>query len=470
MNMQPTRLSPVVGEGVMDIAGTLAEPQLGYARDQWPQAIKLPPEDNVLVVHPATTEAVSDIVRHAAQEGLRVVAYGAGSNVVGAIDGGADRVVSLENLAGMIKLDERSQTVTVGAGMLGGNLEDALNVRGFTLGHHPQSLRISTVGGWISTRATGTYSACYGGIERLVCGLRMVTADGEVLTVAPRVRPAGGLDLIALMTGSEGSLGIVTEVTMLIHRLPAERRVCASFADFASGLEAQRELIQRGLPIGLVRLYNEAESAAVTEGSGEALQCLLVVTTVGASNLIDAQEDAIAAVVTEMGGQPLTARVADHWFQTRFDAAGLMETRNAATGDMFDTIEVSLPWATAAACAEELEKVLGAASQPFFLHSSHIYLNGTCLYLMLYLHEADDVSVVRTCRRVWEQAMDIVEAHGGTVGHHHGIGAVRSQRYLATAEGQVHQRLKNALDPRGVLYARLLDGMGEAHAADVTAV
>jgi alkyldihydroxyacetonephosphate synthase len=430
-----------------------------YGRDLWPIGLKLGFDvgDAPPVVLPRDTAAVSEVVAWASSRGARVLPRGAGTNVVGAIAGEPDLILSLERLAGIRELDAVSQLVVVGAGTLGGALERALNDAGLTLGHYPQSLEISTVGGWLSTRATGTYSARYGGIEALVRGLTMVLPGGEVVEIPPRVRAAGGLDLVSLACGAEGTLGVITEVALTVRRLMSEHVVCGGFPSLAAGLEAQREVIQQEVGVGLLRLYNEAESRAVV-ASNLAWRpgCLLIANVVCREQLVGPQVEAVREITRACGGTELPPHAGDGWFARRYRAAGLMEQENAPAGRGFDTIDASVPWSSALACALELEQAFEGVSSPFFLHFSHAYTSGVGLYMMLHVERESDEAVVESLRAAWQSGLGIVARHGGTMGHHHGIGTIRSAAYRMSSEGRLHSRIKAALDEPGTFVSSLL--------------
>ena len=428
--------------------------------DEWParlQGVVEPAGTTPPVVAPADAEGVSAVVRWANDAGARVQPLGLGSNVVGAVDPEVDLLVSLERIAD-IEVDDVDQTVSVGAGCDGLTLESALEQRGLTLGHYPQSLHVSTVGGWVATRATGTYSAYHGGIERLLVGVEYVDPRGEIVRVAPRPRASGGLDLLGLLCGSEGSLGIVTRAMLQVARRHAERRCCAAFGDLAAGLAAQRELSQSGLPLGLVRLYNAAESRHVAEpGALREDECLLVVTTLGAAPVADAAAGVAAEAIAAAGGRALAESAADPWFANRYAGFGFMAERNLDPTRIFDTIEVALPWSTAAACAAELEASLGELSRPLYLHFSHVYATGVCLYAILFAEGEDPAQAQARWTAAWAATLDIAARRGGTLAHHHGIGALRAKRYARTPEADLHRRIAAACDPRGVLAAPLID-------------
>lgn len=434
--------------------------------DEWPARLKGfagAGSTTTVLVEPESAESVASILRWARRRDVRVQALGSGSNVVGAVAPDADVLVSLGRLRGIVELDLESFTVTVRAGTGGAELEDDLNARGLTLGHYPQSLRISSVGGWIATRATGTYSALYGGIERLLVGAEVVLPTGEIVSVGPRPRASGGMDLLGLLCGAEGSLGIVTGASLAVSRLLPERRVCAAFPSLAEGVVAQRELVHAGVPLGLVRLYNASESQVVCRpGSLGDDECLLVATTRAAEALLDAAETAAGAILASAGGRTLQPSAADPWFARRYAGRGFMAERNDADGVAFDTIEVGLPWRTAAACAAELERVLAPLSDPVHLHFSHVYPTGVCLYAMVHVKAPSDEAARGLWGTAWSSTLDVVARHAGTLAHHHGIGAARAGRYRRTPEGRLHGLVAHALDPDAVLTAPLLRGSVDA--------
>jgi alkyldihydroxyacetonephosphate synthase len=441
---------------------------ISYRADAWPLRLKravAAPAHGVLI-RPRTTEAVAEVLAFATENAVSIAPFGAGSNVTGAFSDEATIVLSLENMAAIVDLDHESHVVTVEAGLNGGALEEWLEGEGLTLGHYPQSLCVSTVGGWVATRATGTYSAYYGGIEQLVCGLTLVLPSGEVVDVPARARPAGGLDLVPLTCGSEGSFGVITQVSLAVHRRPAERVVCAAFADLPSGLAATRSLAQATLPLGLVRLYNAAESTAVvgTDADLREGECLLVVTTLGPEPVAESAAGVVRDMLEGANARALPDDAAAPWFARRYAGPGFMEERNAEPGVAFDTIEVALPWRTAASCSDELERALGTLSQPFYLHFSHVYETGACMYMILHLHAADDAEVIARLSSTWSTALAIVQEHGGTIAHHHGIGSVRAGDYAASETGRLHARLARALDPAGVIQPPLLSAMATSHA------
>ena len=430
--------------------------------DTWPTGLKRRPvrAAPAAVVAAESAETVSSVLRAAAAAGATVQVEGARTNVVGCLDGSPDVVLRLA-MDSIVDLDATSQVVTAQAGVTGGILEDYLNERGFTLGHDPQSLEHSTVGGWIATRATGTASARFGGVEQMVRGLEGVLPSGEAFRIPVRPRSPGGLDALQLLCGTEGSLAVITAVSLAVARLMPDVRVNGLVPDFATGLEVQRELIQRALPVGVARLLNPAETAAILVDAPDpasASACALVLSLVGEPDVTEIAQRAAAHVIGAAGGIMLEPDAADRWWDNRHAGPELIVGLNRDTGSFFDTIELGVPWRSAAALADALQAEVGELADRLWMHSSHIYPTGTGLYLAFWIQSDDDDSACARGQAVWERALDLSDRHNGTIGHHHGIGAARSARYMQSAEGRLHQSVKRALNPDGVLAARLLDG------------
>lgn len=429
--------------------------------DAWPMGLKRGPArtaDPVTVVVARSAETVSLVLRAAAAAGATVQVEGAGTNVVGCLDGSPDVVLRLA-MDRIVDLDAESQVVTAQAAVTGGNLESFLTDRGFTIGHYPQSLHHSTVGGWIATRATGTASARFGGLEQMVRGLEGVLPSGETFKIPARPRSPGGLDALQLLTGAEGSLAVITAASLAVARLVPEIRLNGLVPDFATGLEVQRELIQRAVPVGVVRLLNPAETAAVlVDAPDSASACLLVLSLVGEPAVTEVGRRVATGAIGSAGGSVLEPGAADRWWDDRHAGPELIEDLNRDPGAFFDTIEVGVPWRSAAALAAALQSEVGELADRLWMHSSHIYPTGTGLYLAFWIDGTDDDAACARGRAVWERVMALADRHGGTIGHHHGIGAARSARYIESIEGRLHRSIKRALDPTGVLAARLLDG------------
>ena len=194
------------------------------------------------IVFPARTEEVATILAWASQTGTAVIPRGAGSGVCGGAQAQTQAVVlDLSRMNRIGDVDAISQTVDVQAGVRGDRLEETLAQSGLTTGHYPQSIAISTVGGWIAASSAGQASTGFGAIEDVLLGLTAVLPDGEILRCRPVPRSAAGPDLRRLLTGSEGTLAVVTEATLACRGRPAGWEWLAfGFGEFTTMAEALR--------------------------------------------------------------------------------------------------------------------------------------------------------------------------------------------------------------------------------------
>ncbi len=263
------------------------------SRDWWPLAMQwaLTPAVGGMasaVVRPASIDEVARVLADCERAGVPVTAAGGRSGVCGAsvpVFGGV--VLDVTGLSGIVVIDDQSLLLTVRAGTFGHDLEDELHGLGYTVGHWPQSIALSTVGGWLACRGAGQYSTRYGKIEDMVVGLEVVLADGRVIRTGGTPRAAIGPDLTQLFVGSEGTLGVITEATLRIHpRPPVEWRAAFGFDTFVGGLDACRRILRRGATPAVLRLYDGAESARSYATDGRT--CILLVLDEGDEAVVDA--------------------------------------------------------------------------------------------------------------------------------------------------------------------------------------
>jgi alkyldihydroxyacetonephosphate synthase len=436
------------------------------ARDWWPLSLAWVsrgsvPAQPAVVARPGDVGDVSTVLAACNESGVPVTVTAGGSGVCGGavpVFGGVS--LDLRLLSGVHDLDEASLVADVGAGTFGPDLEAVLASKGtgYTLGHWPQSMDISTVGGWIACRGAGQYSTRYGKIEDLVVGLEVVLADGTVVhTDGAAPRAAAGPGLTQLFLGSEGTLGVITAARLrLSPKPPAEVRLAFGFDSFASGLDACRRILRRGATPAVLRLYDRTES----KRNFDAQTCVLVA--------LDEADEAVLRSCVEICeqecavAQPLEDALVARWLHERNDTSALEPLWKANI--VVDTIEIAGRWSTLAALADEVVAALEAVEGTLVasVHQSHAYRDGACLYFTFAGRhpdrtERDDAVELAWqeayYRRAWDVATAVVLGHGAAVSHHHGIGLNRG-RFLAGALGPafgVLQAVKDALDPRGIL-------------------
>ena len=451
------RLEKELGERVCTDPETLS----AHRHDRWVLSELLdlqghPAPSPLAVIEARSLGDVQHTLRLCRELGLPVVPFGGGSGVCGAIRSAERTVVlSTRGLAGLVELDDRNLTASFRAGTLGSDAERIVQEAGLTLGHWPQSIDISTVGGWVATRAAGQFSTAYGNIEDLLFALELVLPDGSVLRTRATPRAASGPDLRQLFLGSEGILGVVTEVTFSLRPLPeASQGQAFHFASFEEGLEAARKLMRVGWRPPVVRLYDAAESRRHFEAYCPEGRYMLILLHEGPSGAVAAQLDGVGAICRAQGGEESDPTSVDLWLEKRNLVPSLRELLER--GIVADTIEVGCTWDEAARLYKEATRSL--AEVPDLLvasaHSSHSYRSGTNLYITFAVRPGDPKQMAQSYRDCWQRTMQATLSVGGGISHHHGIGRVRRD-YLVDEIGETGVRIlravKGALDPEGLL-------------------
>jgi alkyldihydroxyacetonephosphate synthase len=429
------------------------------SRDWWPLAVHWAVTGTVAarpaaVARPRTSGEVAAVLAACHDARVPVTASAGRSGVCGGavpLHGGV--VLDLAALAGVVDVDRTSLVLDVRPGTFGDDLEQTLRAdHGATLGHWPQSMAISTVGGWLACRSAGQLSTRYGKIEDMVVGLEVARADGRLVRTGGAPRAAVGPDLTQLFVGSEGTLGVITEAWLRLHPAPtAERRGAWGFSSFAAGLDACRRIRQRGATPAVLRLYDATEAA---RAHGVEDRHLLLVLDEGDPPLVDA----VLQVVGEecAAAERLDDDLVEHWVAHRQDVPDLGTL--ADDGIVADTIEVAGRWSVLPALYEDVRAAVDAVPHTLVVsaHQSHAYTDGACLYFTFAGQppQAEGPSGREAYYvAAWDAATRAVLAHGGALSHHHGVGLNRG-RFVATALGPalaVLATVKAALDPHGIL-------------------
>jgi alkyldihydroxyacetonephosphate synthase len=428
-------------------------------RDWWPVTLLWGLQGEVparagAVARPRSAAEVAAVLATCTRAGVPVTAAGGRSGVCGAsvpVFGGV--ALDLCGLRGVVAVDQSSLLVDVRAGTFGDVLEGELRAtHGLTLGHWPQSMSLSTVGGWLACRSAGQYSTRYGKIEDMVVGLEVALADGRLVRTGGRApREASGPDLTQLFVGSEGTLGVVTEARLRARPVPpAVRRAAFGFAGeggFATGLDACRRILRRGATPALLRLYDPTESRRTLDVDDRAV--LIVV-----DEADPALADAVLDVVRQecAGAEAMDDGLVDRWESHRNDVSVLAAM--VAAGCVVDTVEVAARWSALPAVHAGACSALAALAGTVMVsaHQSHAYADGACLYFT-FVGQPAEGDADAYYRRAWDAVIGTTLAHGGAISHHHGIGLNRG-RFLRRSAGEavdVLAAVKAALDPAGVL-------------------
>lgn len=422
---------------------------------------KLPPLPDVIVI-PESTEEVSAIIKLANIYHIPVIPWGGGSGSQGGIMpmyGGI--MMDLKRLNQIIKIDKISGTVTAQAGINGFDLENALNLEGWTLPHYPASVHSATLGGYLACRGSGTISTKYGKAEDMALSLQVVLPNGDIIHTLPVPNHAAGPGILQLFVGAEGSFGIITQATMRIERLPETRRFRSFlFPNLHAGLEAGRQIMLDRLWPLVIRLYDERSTIRTVRrvlGIEVSSGSYMVIGFDGWEDVVAAQEKRAFAICKQYSGEDLGEEAGRTWWEHRYDfyfppkvldfpwMFGTLDT--VAT---FDKLE-PLYWAKKKALEERYKDW----DLYYYAHFSHWYPWGVMAYDRFIIENPpqDPEEALRLHDEIWDLAIKVNLENGGVINEHHGVG-LKLSRHVRTQYGpafQVLEDLKNNLDPHHLL-------------------
>lgn len=433
------------------------------------------------VAYPESADDVRSLLEWAKRTGTKVIPYGGGTSVAGHINpelqGHPCVTVDMSRMSRLQKLDDTSRLATFGAGVSGPDVEAQLRAHGLTLGHFPQSFEQSTLGGWVATRSSGQQSALYGRIEKLFAGGRVETLEGTLsLPVFPA--SAAGPDVREMVLGSEGRLGIITEATVRVSRLPErEEFVGVFFPGWDEGLAASRTIAQAKLPLSMLRLSAPEEARTMLtlagherllgaleawikfRGAGEG-KALLLIGSTGSSNTVTFALEEALAITKKHNGISAGRTFGAQWTKNRFRAPYL---RNSLwdMGYAVDTLETAAPWAAVPNALRTVESALRKGLDRFnerahvYTHLSHLYGDGSSVYTTyLFRLAATPEETLERWKHLKAKASEAIVSSKGTITHQHGVG-VDHAPYLEAEKGKLGLAAIDAVlkrfDPRGLM-------------------
>lgn len=447
--------------------------------------IRTPPD---AVAYPSSEEEVERLLSFAQANRVSIVPFGGGSSVVGGVEPSRKGVfkgavtVDLRRMNKVLDVDDVSLTATVEAGVSGPELEQALNSRGLTLNHFPQSFQFSVLGGWIATRSAGQVSTKYGKIEDMVEALTLVSPAGKVDTKAVPAS-ASGPELKQLLIGSEGTLGIITKAKLRIHRVDKVRKYEGlMFKSFRDGINAIRETMQSGLIPAMMRLSDPDETRvslvlssqpkgfipSVTRKIGLWLlqqlgyktpqACLMIVGAEGEPAVAKAERQAALRACKRNSAFKLGSGVGRTWLNERFELPYLRDVLLDHC-ILVDTLETATTW-------DKLEKLHAAIKESIenavaeigvnglaFAHVSHAYQDGASIYFTFVAPQVKGREKEQWLR-IKKAATDCIMQNGGTLSHHHGIGKDHApwiKQELGPKGIALLKAMKQQLDPKGIM-------------------
>ncbi len=427
---------------------------LSHVRDH----VGAPAPAPACIVRPAGVEDVQTTLRFASEAGVPVIPFGLGSGVVGGVVARADAIVlDLGSMNRVRFIDPVNLLGGFDAGKNGLEAEQAVAEARLTIGHWPQSVAVSSVGGWVATRASGQFSTAYGNIEDIVHTIEAVLPNGDLVILGKGPRASAGPDLRHLMLGSEGTLGVITGVTLSLRRAPETRTVSAFQAgDMRIGFEFQREVVQSGWRPPVMRQYDERESLRL---DARATACLVLMVHEGPAAVVAAETAAMAELAAKMGIPAAPPDIVEHWLEQRNHVPSW--EMFLQRGIVLDTVEISACWGAIGAIYDDATAALKAI--PGCLagsaHSSHAYRSGLNLYFTFAVQTDEPGAMEAIYLDGWRTIMEATDRHGGSLAHHHGIGRVRRdylERELGDGGVALLRRVKRALDPAGIMNPGVL--------------
>ena len=440
-----------------------------------------------LVVYPVSEEEVVAIVNAANEHDAVIIPFGGGTNIAGCLephDKAGRFVISLDmcRMYRVLEVDKFSLTARIEAGVYGPHMEEQLEKHGVTLGHFPDSFIHSTLGGWAATRSAGMQSDKYGKIEDMVISIRMVTPSGTIISrTVPK--SSNGIDIRQLCIGSEGILGVITEVTMQVHRVPEYKEFYGwIFPGFESGAAAIHECMRLGCMPVIARL-NDPKKTALSfafkktqspfkDFVGKCVKwylgnikridfetcCIMIVACEGSYDTFHMQRRESAHIFRKHGGVCLGTGPGRSFQEAKFDFPHVRDYL-MDRGVMGDVSETSTTWnnlipmykATLAA----IEKAIrNTGMDPWVgCHISHNYHTGASLYFTFGCRQIVGREMEQYLY-IKKAAEDAFMTIGGTVSHHHAVGCEHLpwiEEDISPAGMKAVKALKDGLDPKGVM-------------------
>ena len=422
-----------------------------HGRDEG--SLQAPPPS--AVVFAQSTRDVQDAVRLASEHAVPVIAYGAGSSLEGhllAVQGGIS--IDVNRMNQVLSIDADDLTVTVQPGITRKQLNEAVKDTGLFFPIDPGA--DASIGGMAATRASGTNAVRYGTMRENVLALEVVTASGEVIRTGTRARKsAAGYDLTRLMVGSEGTLGVITEVTVRLYPLPeAVSAAICSFPSIEAAVRTTIQTIQLGVPIARVELIDRHSVRMVNAHSKLNLreEPMLLMEFHGSPASVKEQAETVQTIASEFGGN------AFEWASTPEERTRLWTARHNAyfaavqsrPGCRAISTDTCVPISRLADCLLESVDEAEASGIPYFL-VGHV---GDGNFHFGYLLDPNIPQERITAEALNHKLVARALSMGGTCTGEHGVGLHKMGFLLdETGAGAVDmmRAIKRALDPKNIL-------------------
>ena len=422
-----------------------------HGRDESPYPAMLPD----VVVYALSTEEVAWVAAHCNAHGVPLIPYGTGSSLEGhllAVQGGVS--LDLSRMDQIVALHPEDFTVTVQAGVTRKQLNDDIRDTGLFFPIDPGA--DASLGGMAATRASGTNAVRYGTMRENVVSLKVVTADGRILTTAGRARKSSaGYDLTRIFVGSEGTLGIITEVTVRLYPQPeAVSAAICNFSDLGAAVRSVIEIIQMGVPVARVEFMDTAAVRATNAYSKLELKesPLLLFEFHGSPAGVREQAETVQEITRSHGGEDFA------WAEHPEDRSRLWTARHNAyfaglqlrPGCRSSTTDVCVPISRLAECVTETAAELDQASFPYTI-LGHV---GDGNFHVLMLLDPDNPAEFHESEALNQRLVERALRMEGTCTGEHGVG-LHKMAFMETEHGRdaldLMAALKLAFDPQDIL-------------------
>jgi alkyldihydroxyacetonephosphate synthase len=446
-----------------------------------------------VVVYPASEDQVVRLVETAKHHNATLVPYGGGTNVTDALrcfpnEKRSVISVDMRRMNRVLWIDRENMLACIQAGAVGRNIMSELKKHGVTMGHEPDSVEFSTLGGWIATNASGMKKNRYGNIEDLVLDVNVVTAAGTLERSSCSPRESVGMDLRRLIFGSEGTLGIVTSAVVKIFSLPEVQEYgSVLFPSFEDGFKFMYSLMREASPPASVRLVDNLqfqfglalkpaatplgavksriEKFFVTKLKGFVPDRMVACTLVfeGSRAEIEQQQRDLYRIAARHGGMKAGAENGRRGYQLTFSIAYIRDfLMNYYI--IAESFETSVAWSDALALCQNVKKRLldeytkrKLPGKPFVTaRVTQLYRTGVCIYFYFGFYYKGLQNPQEIYLELENSARDEILRSGGSLSHHHGVGKLRSvylPRILSPAALQWKRDLKKSLDPSNIFGA-----------------
>ena len=442
-----------------------------------------------IVVYVENEEDVINLIEKAKKHNVCLVPYGGGTNVTNALQLPEDEermIVSVDTrrLNKIISIDTKNLLIEVEAGITGKHLEEELQKKGFTVGHQPDSIELSTLGGWISTNAAGMKKNKYGNIEDIVQNVVMVTPNGTINQIKPLVRSSIGIKTQNLLFGSEGNIGIITKAVLKIHRLPE----CSDYEsvvlkDWDTGLDFMYELAHSSSVPASARmldsLHYQFGSALKPEKNNigklkSKIQKLVfkmkdfstddfvaaVFKLEGSYSEVEYQRKNIKRLAKKYNGLLGGSKEGKVGYNITMVIAYIREFF-VPQGILGETLETAVPWSKVNQVKDEANKLLtelhkkyDLLGKPFFCSRiSKVYHTGICMYNTMGINVRGIKNPDKVFSDIEHKIRECFIKNGGSISHHHGVGKLRKDfmpETISSGSIDVIQGIKKSQDPDNI--------------------